>query len=296
MFDQIKFFADTANISDIEYCFLKGVNKGITTNPKILEDTGDMSLGFEGACKSIVDKYPNVPISLETDLRGIDVQNLKTENTQKVKKILLKQAYILSNLGENVVVKIPVCEGGLLAAEQLAKEGIKTNITACMTPYQALKAADVGNGYVSLFANRILDTHILELAGYSPIVIKQDNKWKELVKENKEKYFDQAWRQTQAEIGYVAQELEKNSSVELIIGSIRSPEDIYKILEAQPQVITIPTKIVRGLEERCSDLSKLKKTKRSIGIKGILFGNSISHPMTDYTLIEFEKAADSYRV
>ena len=287
----MKFFADTASLEEIAYCFSRNVNDGITTNPKIMETTGDLSLGFEEACKSILEKYPNVPVSLETDLRGIEVQNLDSVNPELIKDILIKQAYNLSGLGKNVVIKVPICKGGLLAAEELSKEEIKTNITACMTPYQALTAAKIRNGYVSLFANRMLDSHLLELSGHSLEEILINKNWKDLLKEAKSKFFEQAWEKTIFQIAYVAEKLGNNPNVELIVGSIRTPEDIYRIAKAQPQIITIPTKIVKGLE----NIPEIKRTQRSIKTADTITGNSLSHPMTQYTLEEFEKAADSYR-
>lgn len=286
----MKFFADTADLNEIEYCFNKGVNDGITTNPKIMETTGDMSLGFEGACKIITDKYLNVPVSLETDLRGVDVSDI-AKLPAKVKDTLLAQADSLIALGNNVVVKIPICEGGLEATAILSERGIETNVTACMTPYQALEAAKSGATYVSLFANRMLDSKILALSGHPIEEIYSNPEWKGIVKDNKDKYFEQAWREVANEIAYVAKELNGTGS-SLIIGSIRSPEDIYKIAKAEPQVITIPTGIVKDLE----NIVDIKNTKRSINdFSKIQIGNSLTHPMTQYTLEEFEKAADSYR-
>ena len=81
------------------------------------------------------------------------------------------------------------------------------------------------------------------------------------------------------------------TDTKLIIGSIRSPEDIYRILTCKPQVITIPTKIVQGLE----NINDLKLTKRSVYPESVVFGDSLNHSMTQYTLEEFEKAADTYR-
>ena len=287
----MKFFADTANLEEISYCFGKEVNDGITTNPKIMETTGDLSQGFESACKSILERYPSVPVSLETDLRGIDVPNLDSVNPELVKDILLKQAYDLFKLGENVIIKIPICKGGLLAAMELAEKGIKTNVTACMTPYQALTASQLNIGYVSLFANRMLDGHILELSGHSLDEITTNPNWKEIVNGAKERFFEQAWTKTLSQISYVSEKLDKNPNVDLIIGSIRSPKDIYRIANTQPQIITIPTKIVEGLQ----NIPEIKKTKRNVEIRDVLMGNSLSHPMTQYTLEEFEKAADRYR-
>lgn len=288
---KIKFFADTANLEEISYCFSRGVNDGITTNPKIMETTGDLSFGFENACKSILEKYPSLPVSLETDLRGADVKNLDSTNPKLIRDILLEQAFNLSRFGKNVVVKVPICKGGLLAAEELATNGIKTNITLCITPYQILEAAKVGKGYVSLFSNRMLDSHLLELSEHSLEEILTNKNWKDFVREARPKFLEQAWEKTLFQIAYVAEKLEGNPDVQLIVGSIRTPEDIYRIANAQPQIITIPTKIVEGLQ----NIQEIKTNKRSIKTKDVIIGDSLSHPMTQYTLEEFEKAADSYR-
>ncbi|HJX50685.1 MAG TPA: transaldolase family protein [Candidatus Nanoarchaeia archaeon] len=288
----IKLFADTANLEEIAYCFSQGVDDGITTNPKIMETTGDLSLGFEGACKTILEKYPDVPVSLETDLRGIDVRTFDgVVEPEKVRDVLLQQAETLSSWGKNVIIKIPICQGGLLAAEDLAKRGIKTNITACMTPYQALEASKHGIGYVSLFANRMLDSYLLELAGHSLTGIQRNPDWKKLVAESRKTNLEVAWRKTLEDIAKVAQLLDNNPNSELIVGSIREPSDIYRIVQAEPQIITIPTKIVKGLD----NILNLKQTKRSFKSNEVILGESVSHPMTQYTLEEFEKAADSYR-
>lgn len=159
-----------------------------------------------------------------------------------------------------------------------------------MTPYQALEAAKSGATYVSLFANRMLDSEILTLSG-RPLEAILNLDWRSIVKEEKEKYFDKAWGIVTNKIAYVAEKLE-NVKSNLIIGSIRSPEDIYKICEAEPQIITIPTKIVKELK----NILKLKDIKRSkFDYRGIIKGDSIEHPMTTYTLGEFEAAADKYR-
>ena len=285
----MKFFADTASLEEIKYCFSRGVKDGITTNPKIIEDTGDLSKGFIEACKDLIKEYPASPISLETDLRGIDMENFENQDSLKIKNTLLKQAYELVGLGKNVVIKIPMCEGGLMAAEELKKVNIMTNITACMSPYQAITATKYGKGYVSLFANRMVDSHIIEMSGNNLEETLKKPNWKDLVKQNKEEYFDKAWGLTLKEISYVAKRT-KGTGCELIVGSIRTPEDVYKIASANPQIITIPTKIVKDLE----DIEELKKIGKELG-KAVPLGNSINHPMTIYTLKEFENSANAYR-
>lgn len=282
----MKLFADTANHKEIEECFEKGVNDGITTNPKIMESAGVSN--FEEACRGILAKYPDVPVSLETDLRGIKIGEIE-QRADDVARVLLNQAYLLANMAKNVVVKIPICKGGLIATRELYRKGIKTNVTACMTPYQALEAARAGATYVSLFANRMLDSHILELSGHKLDEILTNNAWKDIVKSNKVKYFHQAWDLTLQGIAYVASSLQDGS--QLIVGSIREPADVYLLARAEPQIITIPHKIMQGLD----GVHYLKNNKRIIFGNGAEVGNSLHHPMTQFTLEEFERAADSYR-
>ena len=287
----MKFFADTASLEEISYCFSRGVNDGITTNPKIMEVTGDLSLGFLGACRAILEKYSDVPVSLETDLDGVDIQALTPIDPKIIRNRLLRQAYDLSKLGRNVVVKIPVCAGGILATEELSRQGIKTNVTACMTPYQALEAAEAGATYVSLFSNRMLDSHLLALSGNALEEILTNPGWKQLVSSARKDYLEEAWNLTLGQISYVAERLE-TSSASLIVGSIRSSDDIYRIASSEPQIITIPTKIVEGL----NNVPQIKQTKRlPFDYARVNTGNSLLHPMTTYTLDEFEKAADTYR-
>jgi len=79
-------------------------------------------------------------------------------------------------------------------------------------------------------------------------------------------------------IVYVARELEqKFPETELIIGSIRSPEDIYRIASAKPQIITIPTKIVNGLIDGRMTIEMLKEHKRTFEPHEIIIGDSITH-------------------
>jgi len=288
---KIKLFADTANYKELGYSLLRGVDDGITTNPKIMEND-DVS-NFVNACESLLIKYPKIPISLETDLRGIEVSDLDNK-AEEVRDTLLKQAHELARLGENIVIKIPICEGGLMAVRKLLSEGLETNVTACMNPFQALAAVDAGATYVSLFANRMLDSHIIDLAGHPLSEITSNPNWKNILKENTPEFKEEAWERTQKQIAYVAKKCEEKGC-KLIVGSIRGPTDVHRISKCKPQVITLPTKIIEELDE----ISNIKDQKREIELDEIeehLYGNSLSHPMTHYTLEEFERAADHYRI
>ena len=58
---------------------------------------------------------------------------------------------------ENIVVKTPIILEGLKAIKWCAENGIKTNVTLCFNPVQALMAAKAGATYISPFVGRLDD-------------------------------------------------------------------------------------------------------------------------------------------
>jgi len=70
---------------------------------------------------------------------------------------IVKEANSLSGIHKNIVVKIPLTGEGLKATKILAREGVKTNLTLCFSPTQALLAAKAGATYVSPFIGRLDD-------------------------------------------------------------------------------------------------------------------------------------------
>jgi len=74
---------------------------------------------------------------------------------------MVRESRDLAELADNIVVKIPLIEEGLKATKILANEGIKTNVTLCFSPVQALMAAKAGAAYISPFVGRLDDiSHI----------------------------------------------------------------------------------------------------------------------------------------
>jgi len=63
----------------------------------------------------------------------------------------------LSSWAPNIVVKIPLIPEGIKAVRMCAQEGIKTNVTLCFSPLQALIAAKAGASYISPFVGRLDD-------------------------------------------------------------------------------------------------------------------------------------------
>jgi transaldolase len=65
------------------------------------------------------------------------------------------------------VVKIPMGVEGMKAVKALTAEGIRTNVTLCFSPNQALLCAKAGATYVSPFVGRLDDISLdgMELIG-----------------------------------------------------------------------------------------------------------------------------------
>ena len=73
---------------------------------------------------------------------------------------MLAEGHKLAKIATNVVVKVPLTVDGLRATKVFSDEGIKTNVTLCFSPNQALLAAKVGATYVSPFIGRLDDINL----------------------------------------------------------------------------------------------------------------------------------------
>ncbi len=135
----MKFFIDTANINEIKEAQSFGILDGVTTNPSLVAKEGKDFRLLLNEILSIVDG----PVSAEvisTDLNGI-----------------LKEAREYAAIHKNIVVKVPLIKEGLKAVKLLSSENIKTNVTLCFSPTQALLAAKAGATYISPFVGRLDD-------------------------------------------------------------------------------------------------------------------------------------------
>ncbi len=135
----MKFFLDTADIEQIRTANSWGILDGVTTNPTLVSKTGRP---FKEVVKEILEEVDG-PVSLETV--SLDAEGM------------VKEGRLLAELGENVVVKIPMTPEGMKAVQTLEAEGIPTNVTLVFSPMQALIAAKVGASYVSPFVGRLDD-------------------------------------------------------------------------------------------------------------------------------------------
>jgi transaldolase len=135
----MKFFIDTADIAEIKAAHDRGWVDGVTTNPSLIAKSGRPIHEVIKEICGIV----NGPISAE-------VLSLEA-------KEMFREGMELAKIHKNVVVKVPMTEEGMIAVKKFAAEGIRTNVTLCFSPLQALLAAKAGAYLISPFVGRLDD-------------------------------------------------------------------------------------------------------------------------------------------
>jgi transaldolase len=137
----MKFFLDSASLKDISWAAQAGLIDGITTNPSLLaKQAGDVDP--QDVLKEICSLVDG-PVSAE--VVAVDTEGMVAEGRR------------LAKLADNIVVKIPMIEAGMVAVRRLAADHIETNVTLCFSSVQCLVAAKAGATYVSPFIGRLDD-------------------------------------------------------------------------------------------------------------------------------------------
>lgn len=135
----MKFFVDTAEISEIRELSEAGLVDGVTTNPSLIAKSGR---NFLEVVKEICDLVDG-PVSAEV--------------TALEAAAMIAEGKALAQLADNVVVKLPLTFEGLKACRALTAENIRTNVTLCFSANQGLLAAKAGASYISPFIGRLDD-------------------------------------------------------------------------------------------------------------------------------------------
>ena len=194
----MKFFVDTANIDEISELSEMGVVDGVTTNPSLIYKSGR---DFKEVIKEIA-KIVSGPISAEV--------------TSLDKNEMIDQGLELSKIANNIVIKVPLTEHGLIACKNLSKKSIKVNVTLCFSSSQALIAAKMGATYISPFIGRLDDISNEGLNLIEEIITIYSN------------YPDRL-------------------STEVLVASIRSPLQVMQVAQMGADVATIPPKIIKQM-------------------------------------------------
>ncbi len=135
----MKLFLDTADIDEVAEINAWGVLEGVTTNPSLAAGQGR---DFTAMIKEIA-------AAVDGDVSAEVVSTTTDE--------IVSEAHDLAAIADNVVVKVPLIPAGLGAVRRLSREGIRTNVTLCFSPAQAILAARAGASFVSPFLGRIDD-------------------------------------------------------------------------------------------------------------------------------------------
>jgi transaldolase len=149
---KIKIFADGADKAGMLQLNANPLIKGMTTNPSLLRKVGVHD--YEAFARDILKSITEKPISFE--VFSDDFSEMR------------RQALKISGWAKNVYVKIPITntrgESSLPLVRELAREGVKLNITAILTEEQVAGVAQVldpkVSAFVSVFAGRIADTGV----------------------------------------------------------------------------------------------------------------------------------------
>ena len=194
----MKFFVDTANIDEISELSEMGVVDGVTTNPSLIYKSGR---DFKEVIKEIA-RIVSGPISAEV--------------TSLDKNEMIDQGLELSKIANNIVIKVPLTEHGLIACKNLSKKSVKVNVTLCFSSSQALIAAKMWATYISPFIGRLDDISNEGLNLIEEIIAIYNN------------YPDRL-------------------STEVLVASIRSPLQVAQVAQMGADVATIPPKIIKQM-------------------------------------------------
>ena len=192
----MKFFIDTANVEEITKANELGLLDGVTTNPSLVSKEGREFKELIKEICDIVDGPVNAEV-VSTDAEG-----------------MVREGRVLSKFADNIVVKIPLIKEGLQAVKTLSGEGIKTNVTLCFSPVQALMAAKAGAQYISPFVGRLDDISQVGMEIVEQIIAIYEN------------------------FGF---------DTEVIVASIRNPIHVLEAALMGADIATIPYKVMEQL-------------------------------------------------
>ncbi len=192
----MKIFIDTANIKEIKEAVSLGVIDGVTTNPSLIAKENRQAKDLLKEICSLVDG----PVSAE-------VISLQSE-------VMVNEALELSKIAKNIVVKIPLVKEGLKAVKILSDKGIKTNVTLCFSPSQALLVAKAGADYISPFIGRLDDISQVGM---------------DLIRDIKQIYSNY------------------NFKTEIIVASVRNPLHVVDAAKIGADIATVPFAVIEQL-------------------------------------------------
>lgn len=192
----MKIFIDTANINEIKEAASLGLIDGVTTNPSLISREKRPAREILKDICSIVEG----PVSAE--VIALDSSGM------------VQEAIELGKIAKNIVIKVPLTKEGLKAVRILAQKGIKTNVTLCFSPAQALLTAKAGADYISPFIGRLDDISSTGM---------------DLIRDIKQIYKNY------------------NFKTEIIVASVRNPLHVVEAAKCGADIATVPFAVIEQL-------------------------------------------------
>jgi len=135
----MKFFIDTADLTEIRSLASRGLLDGVTTNPSLIAKSG------RNFTEVIAEICAIVPGPVSAEVAGTEYDQIMAE------------AQVLRKIADNVCIKVPLTMDGLRACRHLSDDGTLVNVTLCFSAAQALLAAKSGAAFISPFVGRVDD-------------------------------------------------------------------------------------------------------------------------------------------
>ena len=211
-----KIYADGADKAGMVELYRNPLIRGLTTNPTLMKKAGITD--YEGFARELLQRVTEKPVSFEVfadefgDMR--------------------RQALRIREWGQNVYVKIPVLnprgESAIGLIRDLARDGVKMNVTAILTEDQVAEVIGALDpdvpAVVSIFAGRIADT------GRDPMIVMRKTR----------------------------RMMDRLPQAELLWASVREVFNIFQADEAGCHIVTVPHDILRKAIAMCGrDLDAL---------------------------------------
>ena len=175
-----------------------GLVDGVTTNPTLILRSGRQE---SDVIEEIYQACPNL-------------ESISAEVVANTADEMIEQAQPYIALSDNVTIKVPCTEEGLLACKELSDEGVLTNVTLVFSVSQAILAAKAGATYVSPFVGRVDDNSFGGLC---------------LVKDIANTYS------------------RHDVETQILAASIRNVRDVGRAFEYGANVCTLPVKVFKGM-------------------------------------------------
>ena len=222
----MKIYLESARAADVQWGVDIGLIDGVTTNPMLIAGAnGDLDAREHLAhiCRLV-----DGPVTAE--VVAVDAEGMYREGRE------------LARVADNVVIKIPMIEEGIVATRRLARDGVRINTTLVFTAAQALLAAKAGASSVSPFVGHLDDV------GHDGIGVVHDIR----------RVFD----------NYALE-------CEILASSVRSPAHFLDCAKAGADIVSVPTDVLkavllhpltdRGLDQLLNDWSRCLAKARAGG-------------------------------